>query len=86
MRTFYEGWVRDRLPKAQALRQAQRRVMDLTATEVRAAYESRLAAIAGRDLVPMPDADADDAPASQDAKIFAAPYYWAAFTLVGDWR
>jgi CHAT domain-containing protein/tetratricopeptide (TPR) repeat protein len=86
MRAFYEGWVRDGLPKAQALRRAQCRVMDLTAAELRASKEARPRTSANRDFKSAAKADAIPVPSDGDARIFAAPRHWAAFTLVGDWR
>ena len=81
MRAFYEGWVRDGLSKAQALRRAQCRVMDLTAEELDATDEA--GQIKNRDL------GEPETPAARlegNARVFAHPRHWAAFTLVGDWR
>ncbi len=86
MRAFYEGWVRDRLPKAEALRRAQCHVMDLTAAEIRATDEARLSTVASRDFGGASSATPAADPLDPTTRVFAAPRHWAGFTLVGDWR
>jgi len=82
MRKFYDGWVRDRLPKAEALRRAQCHMMDLTETDLHIA-ELHAAGAGNRDLVPSSSVSEVSTPAERE---LAAPRHWAAFTLVGDWR
>jgi CHAT domain-containing protein len=82
MRVFYDGWLRDGLPKAQALQLAQCRVMDMTAAELEASDEAQQAM--NRDL----SRKSATSPATRferNARIFAHPRHWAPFTLVGDW-
>jgi len=86
MRVFYEGWVRDGLSKAQALRRAQCHVMDLTAADLLASDHPRLATAAKRDFGGAPADDAAPEAPDPSERVFAAPRHWAAFTLVGDWR
>lgn len=81
MRKFYEAWIGGKLSKAQALRCAQRYVMSLTAQEVAGALETNLKPAAERDLSLAPRV----ADLAGHTKLFSAPRYWAAFTLVGDW-
>lgn len=88
MRAFYEGLVRDRLSKAEALRRAQCQLMD----------SMKPGAAAGvLQASPPTAASSDDAGGFSDRKItagaprpneprFSGPRHWAAFTLVGDWR
>jgi CHAT domain-containing protein len=86
MQTFYEGWVKNRLPKAEALRRAQCRVMDLTASELSDAAHSRLAGVSTRDFGGVAGPDTGTPSSDPGVALFAAPRHWAAFTLVGDWR
>jgi CHAT domain-containing protein len=83
MRFFYEGWVTEGLSKAEALRRAQRRLMNLTRQEVQdVANDEWTAAV--RDLG-APSLESAVAARPND-RVFASPAHWAAFTLVGDWR
>jgi CHAT domain-containing protein len=83
MHFFYEAWVTEEMPKVQALRSAQIRVMKLTRQEVEAVTNGK-AMSALRELA-APAAKA--APAAQlGDRLFADPAHWAAFSLVGDWR
>lgn len=84
MRAFYEGWLRDGLPKAQALRSAQCRVMDLTAVELEATDEAKQAR--DRDFSRKSHATPSATRFEPNARIFAHPRHWAPFTLVGNWH
>jgi CHAT domain-containing protein len=86
MRAFYEGWVRDRLSKAEALRRAQCHVMGLTAAELHAAAGGRPAVAGQRDFGGAAAASPAPETPAPEARVFAHPRHWAAFTLVGDWR
>jgi CHAT domain-containing protein/tetratricopeptide (TPR) repeat protein len=81
MLDFYRGWLTG-LSKADALRRAQIRLMKLTRRDV---YDALNSGRAGRLR------DGETAPMQQDPGgvgdlVYASPAYWAAFTLVGDWR
>ncbi len=75
---FYEGWQQNGLSKVEALRRAQCRLMQLTREELTehasaTRFDPRGLALRER----RPTLDQTD---------FRLPYYWAAFSLVGDWR
>ena len=82
---FYELWRKDGLPLPEALRQAQIWLRDTTNGEKEAYFKASLPAVAG---LRMPAAAAEEffkavAWADKDARSFAHPFYWAAFTYMG---
>lgn len=83
MRYFYDAWVNKGQSKIQALRSAQCHLMHLTRSEAQAAISDQL------DVKPR-DSQLASSPwfagSNPDEAVFASPLYWAAFTLVGDWR
>jgi CHAT domain-containing protein len=83
MRFFYEGWVTEGLSKVEALRRAQRRLMNLTRQEVQA-VTNREAMASVRDLGAL--SLKTSAAGQPSDRVFANPAHWAAFSLVGDWR
>jgi CHAT domain-containing protein/Flp pilus assembly protein TadD len=80
---FYEGWLREQLSKAEALRAAQCRLMKLTRAEAQAAIHG-LTGAKQRDLATLPASSWKGS--DPEDRVFASPLHWAAFTLVGDWR
>jgi len=87
MKSFYEAWLIEGLSKAHALRKAQCHVMDISATDFSMEYSSTINRAAGRDLVPASKVGTSASSGDRvDAKIFAAPFHWASFALVGDLR
>jgi CHAT domain-containing protein len=82
MGKFYQSWLKEKLPKAEALRRAQCYAMDLTAEDIREIHQAQHRPISDRDLSLFPNGGEP----TSDEKVFAAPRHWAAFTLVGDWR
>jgi CHAT domain-containing protein len=70
MERFYDNLWRRRMPKLEALREAQLWML----------REASKQPDVLRGLKP----PADDEPAHADARL--PPYYWAAFVLSGDWR
>jgi CHAT domain-containing protein/Tfp pilus assembly protein PilF len=79
MEAFYAGHEHSGLSKADALRQAQRSMMQASA----AASESERGAF----RIPSQHADSAEVPAfvADAAHPFAHPYYWAPFVLMGNW-
>jgi CHAT domain-containing protein/Flp pilus assembly protein TadD len=83
MRFFYEGWVTEGLSKAEALRRAQRRLMNLTRQEVQdVTNDESMAGVRDLGAPSLKSAAA----AQPNDRVFATAAHWAAFSLVGDWR
>jgi CHAT domain-containing protein len=76
MEEFYTNLWRERLPKLEALRRAQIAVMKHYDTQRQ---------LLEREMI-RPPADAVDADPDCTPQRRLPPFYWAAFTLSGDWR
>jgi TPR repeat protein/CHAT domain-containing protein len=91
MQRFHQYLYHERLPKAQALREAQRWLRDLSVAEVRQLLEDKSLALdqvqarerLGKVHIIAQRFEFDLRKLPEDGKPFAEPYYWAAFQCIG---